>query len=484
MTHYSNFDDSTGKSKIVCSFFFGGKMARIGKKFRLYRLFMVSVLLFPAGSLSAQPKSHYLNAVPIPPIAKTSATGPAITQNTAQPVAGIAASPKRKMTLAEISAMATQNHPGVQQAQRQAEALRGMWIQAGLRSNPSIGYSMEELSKGNAGTQGVTFSQPVTPRYKLDARQAAVNRDYQAALQVVQIQCQKAINDATLAAYRVAFAYQKCLILEELTRISQESQRIGDELFRAQEIGRSANLDISIHADRTLIALKDAETAYRTVCMELITLLALSGEELIEITDPVVSLPAELDKGSLLAEIETMCPETQQALAEVNTAKARLRQQYAEAGIDFDTNAKIAYNTETKQSEFSVGVAVPLRLFDRNQGNIKQAQSELAAACRNVERLERLHALKFERHWGEYQAARNRVVIYQEKILSKASESLALALAAYRRGEYSSLELLDSQRTFSTVQNEYLDSLNALMESQILLQGRLLTGGLEKPGTD
>ena len=400
------------------------------------------------------------------------------------PASGIAALPKRPMTLAEVGGMATSNHPGVQQAARQAEAFRGAWVQAGLKPNPSVGYSAEEITEDYTGKQGVTFSQPITPKYKRDARQSTVNREYQAAFQTQQIQCQKAMNDAMLAAYRVAFSYRKWLVLEELTRISQESQRAGSELLKAKEIGRSIFLDIKIQSERTQIALKDAEIAYRTACKELAILIALPENGLIEITDPVETLLPELNEATLLAEIQAISPELRQAYAEVETAKARVQQQCAEAGIDYDTNAKIAYNTETKQGEFSLGVAVPIRIFDRNQGNIQRAKSELAASYRNVERLERLIAMKYERQLGEYQTARNRVVSYKEKILSEARESLDLALAAYRRGEYGSLELLDAQRTLSTVQVEYLDNLNALMESQVLLQGALLSGGLEKPGTE
>ena len=398
-----------------------------------------------------------------------------------QPVIGIAAQPKRAMTLAEVGGRATHNHPGVLQAQRQAEALRGAWVQAGLRPNPSVGYSAEDMTGNHAGAQGVTFSQSVTSRTKLNARQTAIDREYQAAMQAYQIQHQKATNDALLTAYRVAFSYRKCLILEELTQIFQESHQVGRGLLQAQEIGRPAFLDLKIQAERTQIALKDEEIAYRTACKELAILLALPAGELLEITDPVELLMPELNEAALFAEIQSASPELRQAYAEVEAAKARLRQQGVEARIDYDTNAKIAYNTDTRQTEFSLGVAVPVRIFDRNQGNIQRARSELAASQRNVERLEWLLAQRYEKQLGEYQTARNRVVSYRENILPDARELLDSALAAYRRGEYGSHEMLEAKRTYSTVQVEYLDNLNALMESQVLLQGALLSGGLERP---
>jgi cobalt-zinc-cadmium efflux system outer membrane protein len=462
-----------------------GKTGQMGRKFVL-RVLPLAIVALPMASLFAQPntdpnhRNRYLLPTPPIPAAQAPAAAPKIPA--AKPTAGIAALPKRTMSLAEIGSRTTDNHPGVQQAKRQAEAWRGEWIQAGLKSNPSIEYSAEEMTRDYAGVQGITLNQPITPKYKRDARQAAVSREYQAASQVYHIQHQKAVNDAMLTAYRVAFAYRKCLVLEELTQISQDALHVAGELLQAKEIERAMFLDIKIKSEQTRIALRDAEIAYRTACKELAILLGLPDRELIDITDPVETLPMELNESALLAEIQAVSPELRQAYAEVETAKARLKQQYAEAGIDYDTNVKIAYNTETKQNEFSVGVAIPIRLFDRNQGNIQRAKSELAASYRNVERLERLLAQRYERQMGEYQVARNRVVSYQE-ILSDAREALDLALAAYRRGEYGSHELLEAEVTFSNVQIEYLDSLYALMESHILLRGALLSGGLEKPET-
>jgi len=449
------------------------------------------MLVLPAGSLFAQPptpplpRDRYLRAVPPPTPVVTPLTELPITklplteQKAKHSLTGIAALSKRTMTLTEVSGRATYNHPGIQQAKRQAEALRGAWIQAGLKPNPSVGYSAEDMTASHAGTQGITLSQPITPKYKLDARQLAISREYQAANQTYQIQCQKAINDAMLTAYRVAFNYRKCLILEELTRFSQESQRTSTELLQAGEIGRSVFLNVKVQSERTQMFLRDAEIAYRAACKELAILLTLPESELIEITDPVETLPPELNTAVLLADIQASSPELRQAYAEIETAKARLRQECAEAGLDVDTNARIAYNTDTKQNEFSMGVAIPIRIFDRNQGNIQRARSELAASYRNAERLERLIAQKWEKQLGEYQIARNRVVSYKQ-MLADARESLDLDLNAYRHGECDPLELLHAQETFSMVQIEYIDNLSALMESHVLLQGALLSGGLDQ----
>ena len=148
----------------VGSFF---QRVRIGKMCQKNRIFLlrwllVVVVVAHTGSLLAQPKTdpnhrnRYLLTAPPIPIAQASATEPnvpslaptlrnlptppivmptnGVPTNNGAPVNGVATLPKRTLSFAEINAVATHNHPGVQQAKRQAEALRGEWIQAGLRS--------------------------------------------------------------------------------------------------------------------------------------------------------------------------------------------------------------------------------------------------------------------------------------------------------------------------------------------------------------
>ncbi|MGL4594674.1 MAG: TolC family protein, partial [Thermoguttaceae bacterium] len=304
---------------------------------------------------------------------------------------------------------------------------------------------------------------------------------YESARQILAIQCQKAENDALLAAYNVAFSYQKCRILTELTDLSTEAEHFGKSLVAAKEIGRSEYLEMKIQVERTRMALRDAQIQYKTSCRELVLLLKLPETDSIVISDAIEEMPCELFADSLFAEIRAMSPELRHARDEVKMAQSRLKRECAEAGIDYNTNAKVTYNSDTKDAEFSVGVSVPLRIFDRNQGNIQRARSELAAAQRNEQRVELAMATKFQRLFGEYSTARNRVMAYQNGILGEARESLELTMSAYKHGEQSSLELIVVQRTLFSVQIEYLENIQHLVETQLLLQGFLLSGGLEKP---
>src|SRR4051812_26658522 len=60
-----------------------------------------------------------------------------------------------RLTLAEAESLALANHPALREAAAQVQAAQGKWLQVGLRPNPVIGYSGEEIgSSGTAGKQG------------------------------------------------------------------------------------------------------------------------------------------------------------------------------------------------------------------------------------------------------------------------------------------------------------------------------------------
>lgn len=411
---------------------------------------------------------------PIPQLAPQSAGQPTVPMQSIPTMAV-----GQALSLDEVRMESTMANPALQQLARLAAAKRGEWVQAGLKENPMIGYAADEMYKNNSGKHGVELSQTLIRKYKLSARQAAASKDVLVAQARYETQCRKVINDAMLVAYRTAVYEQKCRLLQTLSRNTQVSLQSGRALLDAKEISRADYLELKIQAERTRIALQDAMIAYHASSKELALLLGRSPEMMLSITDVVDSLPAELNEAACLAELEAYSPEVQEAYRKVEAARAVLRRESAEAGIDIDANATVLYNTESKDTEVSIGVAVPLKIFNRNQGNIRRAQSELVAAQRNVDRVRLLLGTKLQRTLADYQSARNRVLAYEQNLLKEAQESFELALNAYKHGEYSSIELLNVQRTLIDVKVEHLDSIAAFWETQTLIQGSLLTGGLE-----
>jgi cobalt-zinc-cadmium efflux system outer membrane protein len=386
------------------------------------------------------------------------------------------------LTILQVCEMALQNNPSVAQATRLMEAHYGNWVQAGLKNNPMVGYMADEMGGSNgAGRQGVTYSQEHISRDKLNARQAAASAGYQAAQRSLMVQRQKVINDAALAGYRLLIAGQKEYLSRELLKISENAATAAHELSQARETPKTDYLQAKIEMNRAQITLNDAVIEREAAAKELAVIIGWPVEMPLEIADTLDHLPLEIDENQMLRQLIAESPQLRQARAELDAARARLYQEQREAGINVSSEGSVAYTTFEKQTELSVGLAIPLRVNNRNQGNIRKAQSELAAAARNIERVEKALTAEFYNRFAEYKTAKERVSLYQDGILSEVEQSLQLMMQAYQNGESSFVELLNTQRTLFNVKIEYLESIAQLMSSNTKINGYLLDGAFDKP---
>jgi outer membrane protein, heavy metal efflux system len=126
-----------------------------------------------------------------------------------------------------------------------------------------------------------------------------------------------------------------------------------------------------------------------------------------------------------------------------------------------------------------VAVTIPVPIFNRNQGAIRRAQQELAAARRALDQLQLDLQNRLAPTFEQFSNARNQVERYREQILPAADESLQLTRQTYEAGESNYIGLLTAQRTFSQTGWNYLDAVRSLRVAEAEIQGFLLRGSLQ-----
>ena len=72
--------------------------------------------------------------------------------------------------------------------------------------------------------------------------------------------------------------------------------------------------------------------------------------------------------------------------------------------------------------------------------------------------------------------------VARRDILPYAKQALELTRAGYEQGEFTYLELLIAQQTFSRTNLAYVSRLRELWLASVQIHGMLLSGGLEAPG--
>jgi cobalt-zinc-cadmium efflux system outer membrane protein len=148
--------------------------------------------------------------------------------------------------------------------------------------------------------------------------------------------------------------------------------------------------------------------------------------------------------------------------AERVAAQAGVRQQLAERRIDPAVGVGVRHVRETGDVGLVAGISMPLRLFDRNQGNIEAARQTANAADARRESALATTTAKARNAVANVEAARRRVDALENAAVPEATEALRLAELSYREGRASLIELID-------IQNAYTASRSSLTEARLEL---------------
>jgi outer membrane protein TolC len=105
------------------------------------------------------------------------------------------------------------------------------------------------------------------------------------------------------------------------------------------------------------------------------------------------------------------------------------------------------------------GFALPIRLFDRNQGEIARARAEAKRVEATREALLAQVPAEVDTALAAVKAEREKAVLLRDTYLPKIKQARETIDFAYRRGGVNLLDYLDAQRTYREKSLEYLRSL-------------------------
>jgi len=383
------------------------------------------------------------------------------------------------LTLEDLNRMALENNPTMVQARMVVRAAEGRYVQAGLYPNPVVGYAGGDMGlEGTSGQQGGILGQEFVTSGKLRKGRAVAAYEIQQARHGLEMQTWRVLTDVRSGYYEVLMAQKMIEINEELLRIGNEGQATTEKLQAAGEVSRVDVLQARIEAEQAKLGLVQARNDYRTAWRRLASVVGQPQMQPAPLAgDPVKDLP-ELSFEDALAQLMGQSPELSRAQAGVERAKAEVALQCAERVPNVEVGLWVKQDASVQEGLADVEVAMPLPIFNRNQGGIMEARAGLVAAHREVQRVELALEHGLADAFGVYVNARRRVEAYTGRILPDARESLKLVSDNYPE-QFGYLELLTAQRTFFSVNLEYLTALQELWARSIEIEGLLLSGSLE-----
>ena len=428
-------------------------------------------------SVTASPQKEAANTAarkdPLPKTAEPSAT---IT-----PTSGPQSdTPSEELTLAVFQRMAQENNPTLAAAIARKDAAYASQWQAGRYPNPVIGYhAMAMGNDGTSGQQGGFVRQQIITGGKLDLDQAIASRQTSEREFQLDTQRQRVLTDVRILFYNSAISARRLELTRDLVRMSDELVTSTRHLLTNREASENTLLQSEIISEETKLLL-DSATDQNIESWRRLT--SLVGAPSLPLT-PLDAAALETDLPIYTWEearslVLDHHPQLEAARQRVERSSIIIEREKRTPIPDIDLMVSIRHINPTDSDTASVMAGIPIPLFDRNEGNIRRAQSENAAARHEVNQMEMAIQDQLADIYKNYDITRKQAERYQSQILPRAKKSFALVSNAYEQGQMDYLTLIQSQETFIRTQLAHLDSVLELQRTLAILEGQLLYDSL------
>jgi cobalt-zinc-cadmium efflux system outer membrane protein len=399
------------------------------------------------------------------------------------PLPPIDGSPVAKsLTLTEVEMLATAHYPAMREAEGHLQAVRGTWLQEGLRPNPTIGYASDDMGvNGTAGKQGGFISQEFVTAGKLGLSQAAASGEVAAAQQRLDRTRLQVITTARTYYYEVVAAQRAAELARQLQRMRSQAVEAADLRLKAAEGTRSALLQSQVELDTTTLMLEQTNDRREAAWRRLATLTGVDTAAPQQLEDKLKDALPELNWDAARERLLAESPELAELRAAVEGARWSVERAKAGRIPNVTVESTVQFDNEVNDTIAAVRVGVPLPVFDRNQGNIVRACGELAAAQAALDAKQSALEQRLATALRDYHTARRRVAKFTDSILPASRQSLDLVTEAYRQGETDYLQLLTVQQTYTESNLTYLEDLQAAWKQWAEIDG-LLVGSLPESG--
>lgn len=374
--------------------------------------------------------------------------------------------PEGPLTLRQAMALALEHNPRLQAYNLDANAAEARALQAGLWENPELAIEVEgiagsgEFAGLDAGETTLSLAQTfplggdVKRRQQLAGLQTQLaNWDYETARLEV-------LRDVTQQFAAALAADRQVVLAAQNLEFGQATQRITDRRVAAGDLAPLEQARVTVPVVLAEVAMKRAERVRDAAYARLAAnwgspqpIFDLVQGDLEELHPP----PAP---GALVQMINTN-PQVARWATEVSARLAERRLARAQAVPDLTGMVGVKHAGETDDTGLVVGVALPLPLFDRRQGDILATRfGEASARQRQREAELRLERMLSDAY-ADFASAYDEAIALREMALPVAERAVEATRLAFEEGGLPLLDVIDAQRTLFDLQQQYLDSLQA-----------------------
>jgi cobalt-zinc-cadmium efflux system outer membrane protein len=403
----------------------------------------------------------------------------------------------RPLELSDLQSLAMANSPLIKQAAADVQAARGAMIQAGAYPNPNIGFEGDAIGQGNAPTERVTpgqlggfVEQTIKTKGKLRLARAAAEEDLrnsEYALRRAQLDVMTQVRGGYFA---VLAARENMRVALAFARFNEEVYRIQVGQLRGGEVAAYEPLQFRALAVQARATLAQARHRYVSAWKQLTAAMGVPGL-------PPAPLAGSLDMPIPTYRYDDVATRVLARHTDVLTARAtlerarynlRLAQVTPCPDIDVRVVVQKDYTGDPHNVMTGVQVGGPVPVWNRNQGNILQAEAQLVRASEEEHRVRDDLARQLADVFERYNLNRELLSPYRGTVLPDLVRVLNgvferyLAQSTKTAGEITFLDISTAQQNLATAVMAYLQALAAHWQALVDIGGLLQTEDLFQMG--
>jgi len=371
------------------------------------------------------------------------------------------AAQERAYTLEELTTIALQSNPALAAGALELSAREAAYRASKRLTNPDIEFRLGRAEAHDApaerGTYGFALTQTIESPFMRGPR---IDMEKNSWEEAAEAQAFRALD----VAFEVKNGYYSLLLLQEkeglLRRISDSVRETAELVRRRADLGEVRPLDaIKLEVEalkagtETAAVRADMETARES----LNALLDNALPEGFRVAGGLSYERVDIDEAALLDRALTGHPLIRAREKSLERLRNSLR--YVK-GQRFPDLALTGFSESGLDGvNRGVGLSLSLPLWNFKSREIAEAAFSALAGEQELKaaRLER--AKEIRAAVRRVRLAEETLAVFTTALLRQVEESLAIAEVAYREGEISLLDFLDSQRTYNSVLGDYHQAL-------------------------
>lgn len=386
-----------------------------------------------------------------------------------------------ELTLPQLIQLARQENKDLQAARYAVEIGRARLAQAGLLPNPRLDLSgRNDFAFKNEGeyssSVGISQQFPIAGRL---LRQKDVARvDIALAQAEVEEAERRLAGEVAVDVYRLLVIDRQIQSRNELAGIEEKLAKATRDRFKAAEV---SELDVNtVQLDLQRLSQERAvlQSQRQSLLISLNTLIGRPAAAALLINESLPETEALPSREQLQAQALLSRPDLRgaqlgadRAQAEKALAKAQRWEDWS-VGLGLDQDKLAIEGAPPQSSSRAVGfsLSIPLPLFNRNQGQIAEAEASADQAKAHIDALRLGIAGEIASAHAEASNLQQLVNQYRQSLIPVSQRNVQLAQNGYGQGLVSVIEVVQAQRQLADLNAAYLNTLDQFLQALVRLR--------------